>query len=56
VQLHGDVNMDGRKVGDIVAESLADKYGHDSGGPSGPDVRVSPLIPGLTAPGGLYGP
>jgi len=47
VQLHGDVNLDGKKVGSIVANTLADQYSRSAAGTSGSDMRVSPMLPGM---------
>ena len=42
VQLRGDVNIDGRRIGNIVAASLADGMNRPNRGSALPDLRASP--------------
>jgi hypothetical protein len=46
VQLRGTVTMDKRTVGDIVADSMADRMTRAPTGSPGADLRVSPRMPG----------
>ena len=47
------VNMDGKKVGDMVSNHQADQASRPLSGSSQPDLRMSPLNPGM--PGGWLG-
>ncbi len=50
IHLHGDVNLDGYRVGSVVAGQHADQLSRPPAGPTGPDSRLTIPIPGL---GGL---
>lgn len=51
VMLNGNVNLDGKKVGNIVAEGMADNISRPPTGGNAPDLRVSPWMPGLMGVG-----
>ena len=46
VQLSGSINMDGRKVGTLVASSLSDRMGRP-GAAASPVVGMIPVSPGM---------
>jgi hypothetical protein len=48
VQMQGNVNLDGRKVGTFVANSLANQANAPKTGPTGVNLGVSPAMPGYT--------
>jgi hypothetical protein len=41
------VNLDGKKVGEIVANRIADSLNRPMSGANGADLRISPLMPGM---------
>jgi hypothetical protein len=45
-QSMGDVYLDGRKVGYILADHIADQLGRSQSGGNSPDIRVGALMPG----------
>jgi hypothetical protein len=50
-QKQGNVYLDGKKVGMILQNSLADSLSRPTTGGNGADIRVSPLMPGMMAVG-----
>jgi hypothetical protein len=46
IHLETTVNLDGRKVGDVVANRMADLASKPLTGGTSPDPRLSPLMPG----------
>lgn len=46
-QQHGDVYLDGKKVGQVLWPHLANEISRPSNGSNNPDLRQSPLYPGV---------
>lgn len=47
-QQHGDVYLDGKKVGQVLWPHLANEISRPASGSNNPDIRQSPLYPGVS--------